>query len=355
MDQGDRVLRPSAADPVRRLAHDAVDRVPPGAASFVMASGIVATSLRQQGFTAVSSALLVVAVVGLVVIVGVQVARLLSRPAEVVGDARNPGKGFGYLTLVAALDVVTAALVPHGFPALATATLSVAAVLWLVLTYGVPAALMLRTAPSPTPADVDGSWLLWVVGTQSLAIAVMAVGPGGAEVTATVAVALWGAGTVLYVVLAAIVLSRLLTAPNTRQTVTPAYWILTGATAISALAAARVLSLPAGPAILDVTAGFVAGMAIALWAFGTWWFPLLVVLGVWRYVVQRRPARYEAGLWSIVFPLGTYAAACTALGEAVRLPFLRTAGAVATIVAVAAWVATTVLMVVAARGWFRAR
>lgn len=44
------------------------------------------------------------------------------------------------------------------------------------------------------------------------------------------------------------------------------------------LAGGRVLGLPAMLAAVKATAGFVEGFSFALWAFGTWWIPLLVVL-----------------------------------------------------------------------------
>ncbi|PSL47123.1 tellurite resistance protein TehA-like permease [Saccharothrix carnea] len=333
----------------------AVDRVPPSASSFVMASGIVATCLWQQDLVVLSSALLVIAIAGLVAIVVVQATRLACRPAAALRDAREPGRAFGYLTIAAALDVVITALASHGVRTVASGLLVLAAALWLVLTYAIPAVLVLRTTKAPSPSDVDGSWLLWVVGAQSLSIAVTAAGTGSATATATLGVALWSAGTVLYVVLTAIVLSRLLTAPNTEQTITPSYWILTGATAISVLAAVHVLSLPAGPRILGATEEFVSGTAIALWAFGTWWLPLLIIFGLWRYLIHHHPVRYETGLWSVVFPLGTYATASTALGDTLDLPFLRTTGTVTTAIATVAWIATTALMLTAAVTWLRGR
>jgi hypothetical protein len=50
------------------------------------------------------------------------------------------------------------------------------------------------------------------------------------------------------------------------------------------LAGARILSLPPGLPAVRATAGFAEGFCSTLWAFGTWWIPLLIVLGVWRHV-----------------------------------------------------------------------
>ena len=96
-----------------------------------------------------------------------------------------------------------------------------------------------------------------------------------------------------------------------------------GATAITVLAGAKILNLPAALPVVRATAGFVEGFSYALWAFGTWWIPLLVVLGVWRHVRQHWPLTYEPTLWSVVFPLGMYSVATLTFGKAARLPFMH--------------------------------
>ena len=47
--------------------------------------------------------------------------------------------------------------------------------------------------------------------------------------------------------------------------------------------------LPAALPAVRATAGFVEGFCYALWAFGTWWIPLLIVLGLWRHVRHHWP------------------------------------------------------------------
>ncbi len=46
---------------------------------------------------------------------------------------------------------------------------------------------------------------------------------------------------------------------------------------------------------------------ILMRAFGTWWIPLLIILGLWRYIRRHWPVTYEPALWSVVFR-----SACTA-------------------------------------------
>ena len=90
----------------------------------------------------------------------------------------------------------------------------------------------------------------------------------------------------------------------------------------------------------------VKGFSFVFWAFGTWWIPLLILLGVWRHVRRQWPLTYEPSLWSIVFPLGMYSVATSSLGKAVNLGFMTPLSRFMLWVAVAARAAVSVAMVV---------
>jgi tellurite resistance protein TehA-like permease len=89
-----------------------------------------------------------------------------------------------------------------------------------------------------------------------------------------------------------------------------------------------------------VTRDLIAGVSVVFWAFGTWLIPVLVAAGWWRHIRRRIPLRYDATLWSLVFPLGMYAVASIYLGRADELPVVQTIGRGEL------WVAFTVWMVV---------
>jgi tellurite resistance protein TehA-like permease len=116
------------------------------------------------------------------------------------------------------------------------------------------------------------------------------------------------------------------------------YWILMGATAITVLTGAKILSLPRTLPAVRAMAGFVEGFSYAFWAFGTWWIPLLVILGFWRHIRHRWPLTYEPTLWSVVFPLGMYSVATLAFGKVAHLAFMELLSRFMFWVAVAAWV-----------------
>jgi tellurite resistance protein TehA-like permease len=125
---------------------------------------------------------------------------------------------------------------------------------------------------------------------------------------------------------------------------TPPYWVSMGALAITVLAGARIVEMADTP-MVDVTRGLIAGLAVVFWAFATWLIPVLVAAGWWRHVRRGVPLRYDATLWSLVFPLGMYAVAGIYLGRADDLPVVESIGRAELWVALVAWVAVFVAMV----------
>jgi tellurite resistance protein TehA-like permease len=326
----------------------AIRELHPGYFAFVMATGIISTGTFLLGPSWLSRALLAAASIGLVVLSAALVLRLAMFRSSVAADIQAPERVFGFFTIVAGIDVLGIRLGVAGHP-LATAILAgLAAVIWLVLTYGVPASLLLARERDSVLGGVNGTWLLWVVGTQSLSVAASAlvpVWPSQAALLAPAAVGLWGIGLVLYLLLVSLILLRWLTVAMTPETLGPPYWILMGATAITVLAGAQILGLPATLPVSRATAGFVEGFSFALWAFGTWWIPLLIVLGLWRHVRRHWPLSYEPTLWSVVFPLGMYSVATLSFGKVAHLSFMEPLSRFMLWVAVAAWVVVAVAFI----------
>ena len=327
--------------PAGRLAKATRD-LPPAAFAFVMATGIISVGTDTLGPAWLSRALLVAATIGLVALAGLLAARLWRYRANVAADARAPEKTFGFFTVVAGIEVVGLRYDAAGHPMVTAVLAMLAAALWLGLTYALPAGLLLAREKDSVIGGVNGTWLLWVVGTQSLAITAAALvkgWPAQAGLLAPAAVGLWGVGLVLYLLLVSLIVLRWLSVPMTPAALGPPYWILMGATAITVRAGAGLLALPAGLAVRVATGPFVAGFSFVLWSFGTWWIPLLIILGLWRHLAQHWPLAYETALWSVVFPLGMYSVATQAYGTVTRLAFMATIAHVMLWVAVIAWTA----------------
>jgi tellurite resistance protein TehA-like permease len=126
---------------------------------------------------------------------------------------------------------------------------------------------------------------------------------------------------------------------------TPPYWINMGAMAISTLAGALlIVNAPQAP-FLQAMLPFLKGFTILYWATGTWWVPMLLLLGVWRYVYKRFPLRYDPLYWGAVFPLGMYSASTHEMVQALSVDFLAFLAPVFLYVALAAWAAAFVGLV----------
>ncbi len=91
---------------------------------------------------------------------------------------------------------------------------------------------------------------------------------------------------------------------------------------------------------LERLAPFLEGIVTLAWATATFWFPLMVAIGVWRHVVHRVPLRYHPSYWSLVFPLGMYGAATFRMIGAIGLEELDRLPELVLGVALLAWAAT---------------
>jgi tellurite resistance protein TehA-like permease len=170
----------------------------------------------------------------------------------------------------------------------------------------------------------------------------------GSELTrsmAVIAAALWAIGVVLYLMLAVVVTLHLLELEVAPHALSPTYWIYMGATAISVLAAARILQLPASIPVLVAIRDVVSGFGFMLWAFGSWWLPLLLGHAIGRHVLLREHLHYEPAWWSMVFPLGRFAVASVAYGRAAGLGFMVDIARGEVWLGFAAWSGVSVAMI----------
>lgn len=346
------MLEPENQRSARSVAFEAVSlavrELDPSAFAFVMATGIVSVGLHELAAGILSGALLTVAVVGYVALWIASGWRLRRWQRNVLADLLGQ-RAFSLLTVVAASNVISSALVTNHWPA-AAFLFVVGVVLWLVLGYGAPLMWITSTRRWFRLEQVNGTWFHWVVSTQSVAVAAASLASAGLGAGfGVLALVCWAVGLMLYVLIAALVLARLLLRPVEPAELTPAYWIFMGAAAITALAGMRLLRLPQ----LIIPQSLLAGVSTVLLSFATWLIPLLLALGVWRHLVRRFRLGYSTGLWSLVFPVGMYGVASHELGQAAHVRWLTALGSVVSWTAAAVWVVVFVAMVAAALTWAR--
>lgn len=324
---------------------EAVRRLHPGYPASVMATGIISSAAKSYGYDTLSAIFLGVGLAAYALLMAAFLLRLRRFPGDVRADLRTPQKAFAFFTLVASANVLAARLAAAGSVGWAVALAVPASLVWAVLTYALPYGLIFRPGQAPLeklPMEkaFNGSWLTWVVGTQSVSVAASVLAAreqAWSGALADGAVLLWGVGVILYLILITVVIMRLFFAEVDPGDLVPSYWISMGACAITVRAGSLILALPPDLPVIRVAGTVVQGLSFLFWAFGTWWFPMLVVWGVWRHFIRKVPLAYEPSLWSMVFPLGMYAASSESFGHVTRLPWVVAIGGWELWAAVAAW------------------
>ena len=326
-------------------AANVVRAVPPDCFAAVMATGIVSISFHSI-LPVLSVVLFWIAAVSYAVLIVASAARIAMFGGLMRGELADPAHGFGHFTFVAGTDVIGSRLALAGHPAPAAVLLLVGAVGWVVLGYLVPWSALFGDARRPALAQACGSWFVWAVASQSVAVLAGSLEPmvgTGRVQLALLAVVAWSVGVVCYAAVGVVVAVRLLRYRPEPAEINPPYWVAMGATAITVLAGSEIVHMSYAP-MLTATRGLVADGSVVFWAFGTWLIPPLVIAGWWRHVTHRVSLRYDAGWWSIVFPLGMYGAACAGLATADHLPIVGAIGRVDDWVALVAWAVVSAAM-----------
>ncbi|MFA7266320.1 MAG: tellurite resistance/C4-dicarboxylate transporter family protein [Candidatus Nanopelagicales bacterium] len=322
-------------------ASDSVQTLNPGYFAIVMATGIISVGMTSVGMPAISAVLLSVAVVAYVTLVVLFIWRIARFRSDIRADFASPARAFSFFTFVAASGVLGTRLLLGSQTPLAVLMLAIAAVAWLVLGYVIPWSIVVAPRPRPRAvlAEANGTWFIWAVGSQSVAVLAATLEPVASiaqRELALVAVFSWSVGAVLYAYAGVCVGIRLLIHPVRPTDIGPQYWVAMGATAITVLAGARIVEMADAP-MTHAARGLVGGLSIVFWCFGTWLVPALLGAGWWRHIRHGIPLRYEASLWSMIFPLGMYGVASINLGEADALPIIEFIGRCEIWLALAAW------------------
>lgn len=322
-----------------RVSH-AVHELDPGYFALVMASGILSVGMHLNGLITLSVLLLVVCAAAFVVLVVLSGWRLVCCRDAVVDDFTDPARAFGFFTFIAGTNVLGVRLAVDGHYLITAVLLVVAGLTWLVLGYVIPWTAVLGRTQRPVVATANGTWFIWVVASQSVAVSAATLEPvfaGWRDSLAVAAVFSWSVGVFLYAAAGIFVAARMMLYELRPLDLTPPYWVAMGAAAITVLAGARIVEMAEAP-MVSATRGLIAGLSVAFWAFATWLIPVLVAAGWWRHRIHGVRLVYEAKLWSIVFPLGMYAVAGIYLGQANQLALVSAIGSGELWVAFTAWV-----------------
>jgi tellurite resistance protein TehA-like permease len=317
----------------------------PGYFGMVMATGIVSLAADIAGLAALARAMFWLNIVAYAVLWTLNVLRAVRHTRRFAADVIDHLRGPGFFTTVAATGVlgIQALLLAHDRAAAIVLWIG-AGVLWIVVTYTIFAGMTVKARKPSLPEGINGGWLLAVVATQSIAVlgALLApqLSPRVELAMHFLALSMWLWGGMLYIWTMSLIFYRYLFFPLAPGELAPPYWINMGAMAISALAGSLMIDNVGDAPFLASMLPFIKGFTVFYWATGTWWIPMLLVLGVWRYVVKRFPLAYDPMYWGAVFPLGMYTVSTHDLAVAMQLDFLEWIPEVSFWIALVAWAAT---------------
>ncbi len=313
--------------PAPSARHGTLATLSPSYFGMVMATGIVSLAAHFLAKDLIAHVLFVLNLgfyVALWLLTAVRAARY---PRLFFTDLSDHLRGPGFFTSVAGTCVLGAQCLILGQSTRTAFILwGVAIVLWLVLTYAIFAALTLKTRKPTLDRGINGGWLLAVVATQSLAVLSALLAPYVGQPYKLemnfFALSMWLWGGMLYIWMMSLIFYRYTFFVLSPGDLVPPYWINMGAMAISTLAGSLLIgNAPDAPYLVSLLP-FLKGFTIFYWATGTWWIPMLLLLGVWRYVYKRFPLRYDPMYWGAVFPLGMYGASTFQMNKAMSFGFL---------------------------------
>jgi hypothetical protein len=265
---------------------------------------------------------------------GLALAELVVLAARALARPRARGSRAGWwdaVTFVAAVGAVGAGFAARGDADAAHALELLTLAAWLpTVLRPVP---WTRAGGRRQGDEASGRRLLVVVATQSAVISAAALDRSAASSALAWAVTIaWAAALVVQVRLAGPI-ARGLLLRRQRGGFRADDWILMGVLAISALAASALVDAPDVPLREAVRV-----VGVIAWAGACLWLPVLAGIDV-AGLAGRRPGAPDALRWSMVFPLGMFAASAQSLGRAAGHPVIHRVGLDATWVALAAWAA----------------
>lgn len=319
-----------------------IEKLPPMYFALVMATGILSLAFKLLNYERFATILFYLNNLQFSVLLLLFVLRLVFYPKAFLADLKSNEKGPGYLAMVAGSSILGVQHVLLGYSTTTAVILWVFALIaWLLLSYSFVLAMITKTEKPRLELVVSGGWLLLTVSTESLCIlgnTLMQKLFSDTAVLLFTNLCLFTLGVVLYLMLAAIILHRLIAAKVKPQEFTPPYWVLLGAAAICTLSGAVLVGKMNDLGQLTDLIPFVKGLSVFMWSIACWWIPLLLLLEIWRHLISRVPIIYDVAYWDTAFTLGMFTVATYRLANMLDHLFLKAIPAFTLYIAAGFWI-----------------
>lgn len=309
--------------------------------ALVMATGIVSIASFSLNFIHLAKLLFYFNIAAYLFMCLLYILRLILYPKRFMTDTLDHAKSPGLLTYVAGTCVLGSQfIIIAGNLMIASILFHIGSIAWLILIYTVFTVFTVKKDKPPINEAISGVWLLIIVSTQSISILASQLNgfiPYDKYIVSFFALAMFLCGCMFYIIIITLIVYRMSFFEMRAEEFAPAYWINMGAVAISTLAGSILIQNTSNWVFINEILPFLKGFTLFFWAIGTWWIPLIVILGIWRHIFKQLPLKYHPQYWGMIFPMGMYTACTIKLSEALDLPFLMIIPSFFIYIALIAW------------------
>lgn len=309
--------------------------------ALVMATGIVSIASYNLNFILLAHLLLYFNIAAYLILTLLYILRIALYPKNFMADAKDLAKSPGFLTYVAGTCVLGSQfIVIVGNYTVASLLFYIGTAAWLFLIYAVFTVFTVKKDKPPINEAISGVWLLIIVSTQSVSVlASQLTGhiPFNTEILLFFSLVMFLCGCMFYIIIITLIVYRMSFFNMRAEEFAPAYWINMGAVAISTLAGSLLIQNAQQWSFINEILPFLKGFTLFFWAIGSWWIPLIVILGIWRHFFKQLPLKYHPQYWGMIFPMGMYTACTIKLSQALDISFLMIIPSFFIYIALVAW------------------